>query len=437
VLKNKIVGNKILKPVLKEMSIFGAIILVIAGILAVIAAILFLIAVNDIKKIPGFNNNDRLKSARDLLTIASILDWIGVAILFLILIFYFIVKKENRADYSQSWGVRFGLLAAFAAFLVAGILATVANNDINKSADESGTNGMNGTVTSSPASSGTKTERDLRGAVLEGLWLSYIAAAMVLVAFFIDLAMRPKKEEEKKDEKGISIVPVAGAATAIAAKAERTVHTTNKANLDGTRTTDTTVIDRDTTGRKVTQHSTQRRSPTGDVLATEQTTHTQIPTQRQQQFQPQAFRAVPVTVNRDMSGQVTSVTSPVQQPLMQQQLIQQPIPVQQPIPIQPLQQQMQYLVTPRRQEIVNIPGQTVALQPMAGQVGNLNTRVMQATGGQVNVSQQNGTSTSVVQGATGSRVVATASGSGAQFVVATPGQRVTQTPQSNVIVNSQ
>lgn len=119
------------------MSIFELILLVIAGLLLIIAAIFNVLAASQIAKINNFKSDSKLNSAHKWLTWASVISWIGVAIIIVIIILYIYHTSKSSGsgrDLSSNWILRIFLFLILAVLITAGIFSAVGAVDIQNSA---------------------------------------------------------------------------------------------------------------------------------------------------------------------------------------------------------------------------------------------------------------------------------------------------------------
>ncbi len=98
-------------------------------ILLVIAAILIIVAIDRLQKIPGYSTNTNLKNARNKLMIAQILTWIAAGVALILTLGYL----AHHGGWLQTEWIHLILwLAVFGLVIAAGIYIGIAISDLDK-----------------------------------------------------------------------------------------------------------------------------------------------------------------------------------------------------------------------------------------------------------------------------------------------------------------
>lgn len=116
----------------KTMKTFDIIVLIVAFLLLALAGGFAAKAASDVKGVTGYSNDSRLTSARTFLIWSAVIAYVGVFLLLVMIVLYFIYG--NRADQRTQ---KFSLIAlmafAFICIMISGVLAAVAATRIRGS----------------------------------------------------------------------------------------------------------------------------------------------------------------------------------------------------------------------------------------------------------------------------------------------------------------
>lgn len=168
------------------MSVFELVLLVIAGLLLIMAAMLSVFAASELTKTSGYKNDAKLKSSHKWLTWSSVVAWVGIVILLIMLIVYIDqASKAQSGDMSSTWGVRLFLFFTLAILIAAGVMAALGAIDIQNSknvAEVKKTGAQNNAIAATV--------------------LMLAGAGLIIIAFIASLFNKgPKKEEDVGSEK--------------------------------------------------------------------------------------------------------------------------------------------------------------------------------------------------------------------------------------------